>query len=76
MKWFGSKETRTVIRHDWNTLTEAIERARHDWQHAQQLMSTAEVNEVDRFIYYLHLTEKRYMYLLDRAREVYAKKHA
>lgn len=76
MKWFGSKKTSRVFRQDWNSLTEAIERARLDWQHAQQIMSTAEANGVDGSIYYLHLTEKRYMFLLDQARKVYSKKHA
>ncbi|MGD8192570.1 DUF2508 family protein [Brevibacillus ginsengisoli] len=76
MKWFRSNKTSVVIRNDWNSLTEAIERARLNWQHAQQMMSTAEAKHVDQAIYYLQLTEKRYMFLLDRARAVYAKKHA
>lgn len=76
MKWFGSKKTSVVIRHDWNSLTDAIERARLDWQHAQQMMGSVEAKHVDGAIYYLQLTEKRYMFLLDQARAVYAKKHA
>lgn len=76
MKWLGKEKNRKVVRLDWHALTDAIEQAREDWQQAGQLLDVTEARDVDHSIYYLHVTEKRYMYLLDQAKTLYAKKRA
>lgn len=76
MKWLGKNKNRKVIKLDWQALTDAIEQARGDWQLAQQLLDVTEARDVDHSIYYLHVTEKRYMYLLDQAKALYEKKRA
>ncbi|MGG1657865.1 DUF2508 family protein [Brevibacillus sp. NRS-1366] len=69
------KRTRTVITWDAEELDVAVNQARLDWQHARHLAEISEPNSgLDDVIYYLHLTEKRYMYLLAQAkRERYHK---
>ncbi|MEJ8546126.1 DUF2508 family protein [Brevibacillus borstelensis] len=50
-------------------IEEAVNRARLDWQHARHLMEICEPDKgLEDAIYYLQLTEKRYMYLLSHAK--------
>lgn len=52
-----------------NGIEEAVNRARLDLQHASHLMEISEPdNGLEDAIYYLQLTEKRYMYLLSHAK--------
>jgi hypothetical protein len=70
MKWFGGKQRPdTVAVWDSDALPEAVDRARIDWQNAQRLVDLSEgPSEIDDSIYYLQVTEKRYMYLLNQAK--------
>lgn len=54
------------------SLPDAVDGAQAVWRNAQQLVDLAEEKDVEEAIYYLHLTEKRYMYLLQRTRHMYA----
>lgn len=48
-------------------LEEAVNSARLDWQQAQHLMEISEPDHrLEDAIYYLELTEKRYMFLLSQ----------
>lgn len=63
------KKARFVV--EWNeaSLDVAVNQARMDWQHARHLVEISEPDGgLDDVIYYLHLTEKRYMYLLAQAK--------
>jgi len=64
-----------VITWDSGELDAAVNQARLGWQHARHLAEISEPDSgLDDVIYYLHLTEKRYMYLLTQAkRERYHK---
>jgi Protein of unknown function (DUF2508) len=58
-------------------LDEAVDRARLDWQHARHLMEISEPdNGLEDAIYYLQLTEKRYMFLLAQAKRERERRHA
>ncbi|WP_312116013.1 DUF2508 family protein [Brevibacillus reuszeri] len=69
------KKARVVIAWDAEELDVAVNQARLNWQHARHLAEISEPDSsLDDVIYYLHLTEKRYMYLLAQAkRERYRK---
>ncbi|QDS36838.1 DUF2508 family protein [Brevibacillus brevis] len=63
------KKARFVV--EWNeaSLEMAVNQARMDWQHARHLVEISEPDGgLDNVIYYLHVTEKRYMYLLAQAK--------
>ncbi|CAI8747674.1 DUF2508 family protein [Brevibacillus sp. IT-7CA2] len=63
------KKARFVV--EWNeaSLDVAVNQARMDWQHARHLAEISEPDGgLDDVIYYLHVTEKRYMYLLAQAK--------
>ncbi|MED1780974.1 DUF2508 family protein [Brevibacillus fortis] len=63
------KKARYVV--EWNeaSLDVAVNQARMDWQHARHLVEISEPDGgLDDVIYYLHVTEKRYMYLLAQAK--------
>nr|WP_256434436.1 MULTISPECIES: DUF2508 family protein [Brevibacillus] len=63
------KKARFVV--EWNeaSLDVAVNQARMDWQHARHLVEISEPDGgLDDVIYYLHVTEKRYMYLLAQAK--------
>ncbi|MFF0830610.1 DUF2508 family protein [Brevibacillus sp. NPDC003359] len=63
------KKARYVV--EWNeaSLDVAVNQARVDWQHARHLVEISEPDGgLDDVIYYLHVTEKRYMYLLAQAK--------
>lgn len=63
------KKARFVV--EWNeaSLDVAVNQARMDWQHARHLVEISEPDDgLDDVIYYLHVTEKRYMYLLAQAK--------
>lgn len=63
------KRARFVV--EWNeaSLDVAVNQARMDWQHARHLVEISEPDGgLDDVIYYLHVTEKRYMYLLAQAK--------
>jgi len=67
-------KTRAVYRtgsEQW-LLPDAVDKAQMVWRNAQQLVDLAEERDVEEAIYYLHLTEKRYMYLLQKTRQMYA----
>ncbi|USG65874.1 YaaL family protein [Brevibacillus ruminantium] len=58
-------------------LEAAVDRARLDWQQARHLMELSEPdNRLDNAIYYLQLTEKRYMYLLSHVKREQAYQQA
>ncbi|MFG0213878.1 DUF2508 family protein [Brevibacillus porteri] len=63
------KKARFVV--EWNeaSLDVAVNQARMDWQQARHLVEISEPDGgLDDVIYYLHVTEKRYMYLLAQAK--------
>ncbi|WP_429843978.1 DUF2508 family protein [Brevibacillus sp. FIR094] len=63
------KKARFVV--EWNeaSLDVAVNQARMNWQHARHLVEISEPDGgLDDVIYYLHVTEKRYMYLLAQAK--------
>lgn len=58
-----------VVEWGRDELDASVQRARLDWQHARYLMDICEPDgRIDEAIYYLQLTEKRYMYLLSQAK--------
>jgi len=67
--WFGAKrETHQPVQPNW-ALRQAVEQALRDWKYAQNRVSNSlEDQEIDDAILYLQLTEKRYMFLLNQAR--------
>lgn len=68
MSWWG-KRSRMIVEWDREGLDTSVNRARVDWQHARHLVEISEPgSSVDDAIYYLQLTEKRYMYLLSQAK--------
>ncbi len=72
----GKKE-RVVIDWDAESLDVAVNQAREDWQHARHLVEISEPDGgLEDVIYYLHVTEKRYMYLLAQAKRERHRKHA
>lgn len=72
----GQKE-RVVIDWDAESLDVAVNQAREDWQHARHLVEVSEPDGgLEDVIYYLHVTEKRYMYLLAQAKRERHRKHA
>jgi Protein of unknown function (DUF2508). len=74
-RW-GKKE-RVVIDWDAESLDVAVNQAREDWQHARHLVEISEPDGgLEDVIYYLHVTEKRYMYLLAQAKRERHRKHA
>ncbi|UFJ40510.1 YaaL family protein [Brevibacillus humidisoli] len=69
MKWFIRNKKPAAVTDEWADLLQSIEQARKDWHYAQHHVSLSEGKEaIDRAIYHLRLTEKRYMFLLDCAR--------
>ncbi|MFM1655419.1 DUF2508 family protein [Brevibacillus sp. B_LB10_24] len=71
--WFSRKRVSLPEKSEWGNLQDAVEQAKKQWQMAEHAMrNTEEEEEIDDAIYYLLLTEKRYMYLLDRARAEYS----
>jgi hypothetical protein len=63
------KKERVVVNWDAESLDVAVNQARRDWQHARYLAEIGEPDAgLDDVIYYLQLTEKRYMYLLLQAK--------
>lgn len=63
------KKSRIVVEWGREGLDASVHHARQDWQHARYLMEICEPDgRVDEAIYYLQLTEKRYMYLLSQAK--------
>ncbi|WP_164553238.1 DUF2508 family protein [Brevibacillus marinus] len=69
MKWFLRNRHEARTDDEWTALQQSIERARQDWQYAQQHVSMSEEKEtIDNAIYHLQLTQKRYVFLLDCAR--------
>jgi hypothetical protein len=69
VSWWGNR-TRVVAEWDREGLDDAVNRARQDYQHARYLMEISEPDgRVEDAIYYLQLTEKRYMYLLAQAKQ-------
>ncbi|ELK42035.1 hypothetical protein BAG01nite_18200 [Brevibacillus agri] len=76
MSRWGKKE-RVVIDWDAESLDVAVNQAREDWQHARHLVEVSEPDGgLEDVIYYLHVTEKRYMYLLAQAKRERHRKHA
>jgi hypothetical protein len=76
MDWVKKQKAALVINGEHWSLPEAVDKAHRDWKNAQQLVDHAEERDVEDAIYYLQLTEKRYMYLLGKARLVYAGKES
>ncbi|MBO8164840.1 MAG: YaaL family protein [Brevibacillus sp.] len=77
MRWFTRSKKPAAALDEWTWLIQSIERARQDWQHAQHLVSQSEQKEaIDDAIYYLRLTEKRYMFLLNCARRCQLRREA
>jgi hypothetical protein len=67
--WMGKRKPKIAVNWEPGSLEEAVDRARMDWQQAQHLVDVSEPNgELEDAIYYLQLTEKRYMYLLRQAK--------
>ncbi|MDH6353070.1 DUF2508 family protein [Brevibacillus sp. 1238] len=76
MSRWGKKE-RVVIDWDAESLDVAVNQVREDWQHARHLVEISEPDGgLEDVIYYLHVTEKRYMYLLAQAKRERHRKHA
>lgn len=58
-----------VVNWEREGLDAAVNQARLDWQHARYLVEISEPDGgLDDAIYYLQLTEKRYVYLLSQAK--------
>lgn len=71
------KKTRILIDVDAGGLDAAVNQARQDWQHARHLVEISEPDGgLDDAIYYLQLTEKRYMFLLSQAKREHHRKQA
>lgn len=71
------KKARVLIDIEAVGLDAAVNRARQDWQHARHLAEISEPDGgLDDAIYYLQLTEKRYMYLLSQAKREHHRKQA
>lgn len=70
MKWLKKqKAPRLLASWQFGTLEDAVDRAKMDWQNACHLVDQSEQDaDVEDAIYYLQLTEKRYMYLLNQAK--------
>lgn len=69
MKWGFTKNETQQLMSEWDRLVAGVEQAKKDWQAAQQLLNFSEAtDEIDDSIYYLRLTEIRYMYLMEQAR--------
>jgi hypothetical protein len=67
--WIGKRKQQIAASWEPGSLEEAVDRARMDWQNAQHLLDVSEpTRELEDAIYYLQLTEKRYMYLLQQAK--------
>lgn len=63
------KKARVMAKWDAEGLDDAVNQARLKWQHARHLVEISEPDGgVDDAIYYLQLTEKRYVYLLSQAK--------
>ncbi|MGE5701128.1 MAG: DUF2508 family protein [Clostridia bacterium] len=70
MKWWKRKEAVEQPRSLPWSLQEAVDQARSDWQNAQHYFNrTEQEDHIDDGIYYLKLTEKRFMFLLQQARQ-------
>lgn len=68
-KWFGKRKPNLRLVWDASSLPDAVDQARKEWQNAQRLVDLSEgVKEIDESIYFLQITEKRYMYLLNQAK--------
>jgi len=70
VKGFGVEEQNRICEEKKYTLVELVDLARRDWDHAKALFE--EVNEpdmVDHAIYSIEAAERKYMYLLKRAKE-------
>jgi hypothetical protein len=70
VKGFGVEERHLIYDERRFTLRELVELARRDWEQAKALFE--EVNEpdmVDHAIYAIEAAERKYMYLLKRAKE-------
>lgn len=64
------KKARLVVSWEGDGLDASVNQARLDWQHARHLVEICEPDSrLDDAIYYLQLTEKRYMYLLAQAKQ-------
>ncbi len=74
MSWKGKTKVVYVAGSEHWSLPDAVDRAQAVWQNAQQLVDLSEEKDVADAIYYLHLTEKRYMYLHQKTRLMYAGK--
>lgn len=68
MGWREKTKRVGVIGNEAWSLPDAINQAHQVWQRSHQLLDMAEQEETDAAVYYLLLTEKRYMYLLHRKR--------
>jgi hypothetical protein len=70
--WWKWRERRPAV-FEWDALTEAVDRACQDWKNAERIADMAETKEeIDAALYSLKLAERRYVYLLEKAREQYA----
>ncbi len=68
-RWFGTKKEKPELKRGGWPLREAVNQALKDWKHAQHVISICENdNQIDDAIFYLQLTEKRYIFLLNQAR--------
>lgn len=68
-KWFGKQKPDIRLVWDNESLPAAVDQACMVWQHAQRLVDLSEGKaEIDESIYFLQITEKRYMYLLNQAK--------
>ncbi len=69
MKWLNRREPKERLNEEWG-LQGAVDRARLDWQNAHHLVNSSEQEgEIDDSIYYLQVVQKRYMFLLQQARQ-------
>jgi hypothetical protein len=77
VKWLKKQKLQQLASWDYHELEEAVDRAKMDWQNARRLVDLSEDNgEVEDAIYYLQLTEKRYMYLLNQVKREQVGKQA
>jgi len=69
VRWLKKPKPQPDASWNYDRLEAAVDRAKMDWKNACQLVDLSEDNgEVEDAIYYLQLTEKRYMYLLNQVK--------
>jgi hypothetical protein len=77
VKWLKRQKRQQIAWWNHHSLEEAVDQAKMDWQNARHLADMSEKDsEVEDAIYYLQLTEKRYMYLLNQAKQEEVRKQA